>query len=73
MAGARVVVADDDALLREGIASILAGAGYDVVGQAGDAPALEELVREQAPELVVLDIRMPPTHTIEGLDAADGP
>jgi DNA-binding NarL/FixJ family response regulator len=70
MAGSRVVVADDDVLLREGICSLLAGAGYEVVGQAGDRRALEDLVREHAPGLVVIDIRMPPTHTTEGLDAA---
>ena len=70
MAGGRVVVADDDVLLREGIASLLGGAGYDVVGQAGDARALEEQVREHTPDVVVVDIRMPPTHTTEGLEAA---
>jgi DNA-binding NarL/FixJ family response regulator len=70
MAGGRVIVADDDVLLREGIVSLLSGAGYEVVGQAGDGPALEEVVREQAPDLVVVDIRMPPSHTWEGLDAA---
>jgi serine/threonine-protein kinase PknK len=61
---------DDDVLLREGIASLLGGAGYDVVGQAGDALGLGDLVREQSPDLVVIDIRMPPTHTTEGLQAA---
>jgi DNA-binding NarL/FixJ family response regulator len=66
----RVVVADDDALLREGVASICAGAGWEVVGQAGDARELDRLVRERQPELVIVDIRMPPTHTSEGLDAA---
>jgi DNA-binding NarL/FixJ family response regulator len=66
----RVVLADDDVLLREGIASILSGAGYDVVGQAGDARVLEKQVREHAPDVVVVDIRMPPTHTTEGLEAA---
>jgi serine/threonine-protein kinase PknK len=70
MPGGRVVVADDDVLLREGIARILGGEGFEVVGQAGDAAALEELVREQRPDLVVVDIRMPPTHTVEGLEAA---
>jgi DNA-binding NarL/FixJ family response regulator len=69
MAG-RVVLADDDVLLREGIASLLGGAGYDVVGQAGDARALDEQVREHAPDVVVVDIRMPPTQTAEGLEAA---
>jgi DNA-binding NarL/FixJ family response regulator len=70
MAGGRVVLADDDVFLREGIASLLGEAGFEVVGQAGDAKALEELVREQGPDLVVVDIRMPPTHTVEGLEAA---
>jgi DNA-binding NarL/FixJ family response regulator len=70
MAGSRVVLADDDVLLREGIASLLRGAGYEVVGQAGDAGTLADLVREHVPELVVIDIRMPPTNTTEGLDAA---
>jgi DNA-binding NarL/FixJ family response regulator len=70
MAAERVVLADDDVLLREGIASLLSGAGYEVVGQAGDARGLHELVREQGPDLVVIDIRMPPTHTTEGLEAA---
>jgi DNA-binding NarL/FixJ family response regulator len=67
-----VALADDDVLLREGIASLLGGAGYEVVGQAGDAPALEDLVREEVPDVTVIDIRMPPTHTTEGLEAASG-
>jgi DNA-binding NarL/FixJ family response regulator len=66
----RVVLADDDLLLREGLASLLERSGFDVVGKAGDGGQLLELVRELAPELVVADIRMPPTHTTEGLDAA---
>jgi DNA-binding NarL/FixJ family response regulator len=70
MPGSRIVVAEDDVLLREGIASLLNGVGFDVVGQAGDATALTEVVREQLPDLVVVDIRMPPTQTWEGLDAA---
>ena len=68
--GVRVVVADDDLLLREGLASLLVRSGFDVVGQAGDGGRLLALVRECTPELVVADIRMPPTHTTEGLDAA---
>jgi DNA-binding NarL/FixJ family response regulator len=68
--GVRVALAEDEVLLREGMASLLAGAGYEVVGQAGDAEAFDRVVREQAPELVVIDIRMPPTHTEEGLDVA---
>jgi len=70
VAAERVVVADDDALLREGVASLLRTAGYDVVGQAGDATALLEVVRAERPDLAVVDIRMPPTQTWEGLDAA---
>lgn len=70
MAAGRVILADDDVLLREGIASLLCGAGYEVVGQAGDALGLADLVRERNPDLVVIDIRMPPTHTTEGLEAA---
>jgi serine/threonine-protein kinase PknK len=66
----RVLVVDDDVLLREGVASLLAGAGFVVVAQAGDGSGLAGLVREHAPELAVLDIRMPPTNTTEGLDAA---
>jgi serine/threonine-protein kinase PknK len=66
----RVVLAEDDVLLREGLASLLQRAGYQVVGQAGDPTQLLTLVGEQRPELVVVDIRMPPTHTSEGLQAA---
>jgi serine/threonine-protein kinase PknK len=69
MAG-RIVVAEDDLLLREGIASLLTGAGFDVVGQAGDAEEVHRLVREHVPDLAMVDIRMPPTQTWEGLDAA---
>ena len=66
----RVMLADDDVLLREGLASLLERSGFEVAGQAGDAAALLASIREEAPELVVVDIRMPPTHTTEGLDAA---
>ncbi|WP_312868007.1 response regulator transcription factor [Amycolatopsis pithecellobii] len=66
----RVVVADDDVLLREGIASLLERNGFEVVGQAGDGTNLLGLIREHTPELAVVDIRMPPTHTLEGLEAA---
>jgi DNA-binding NarL/FixJ family response regulator len=66
----RVVIAEDDVLLREGLASLLERSGFQVVGQAGDAARLLELVREAAPELVIVDIRMPPTQTNEGLEAA---
>jgi serine/threonine-protein kinase PknK len=70
MSRRRLILADDDVLLREGIASLLGNAGHDVVGQAGDAPSLIDMVREQRPELVVIDIRMPPMYTTEGLEAA---
>ena len=66
----RVIVADDDVLLREGLASLLEHSGFEVVGQAGDGRELVALVREHRPDLVLVDIRMPPTHTTEGLDAA---
>jgi DNA-binding NarL/FixJ family response regulator len=66
----RVALADDDVLLREGLASLLDRAGFEVVGQCGDAAELLALVREQHPELAVVDIRMPPSHTTEGLEAA---
>jgi len=68
--GSRVVVADDDVLLREGLASLLERSDFQVVGQAGDANELLELVREHEPELAIVDIRMPPTHSTEGLEAA---
>ena len=70
MPRARVIIADDEVLLREGVASLLERSGFDVVGQAGDATALVELVDEHRPDLVLVDIRMPPTHTTEGLEAA---
>jgi DNA-binding NarL/FixJ family response regulator len=66
----RVVLADDDVLLREGLASLLARSGFDVVGQAGDGQELLALVRHHQPELAIVDIRMPPDHTTEGLEAA---
>lgn len=66
----RVILAEDDVLLRECLASLLDRSGLDVVGQAGDGAQLLALVRDNTPELVVVDIRMPPTHTTEGLDAA---
>ena len=66
----RVVVADDDVLLREGLTSLLEQSGFEVVGQADDAPALLDLVREREPDLVIVDIRMPPDHEVEGLRAA---
>jgi DNA-binding NarL/FixJ family response regulator len=66
----RVVVAEDDVLLREGLASLLDRSGFAVVGQAGDGDQLLAVVRESTPELVITDIRMPPAHATEGLDAA---
>lgn len=70
MCALRVVVADDDVLLREGLASLLERSGFEIVGQAGDGEALLSLVREHQPDLALVDIRMPPSHTSEGLDAA---
>jgi DNA-binding NarL/FixJ family response regulator len=70
MTGTRVVVAEDDVLLREGLASLLERSGFEVVGQVGDGAELLEVVRERLPELVLVDIRMPPTHSTEGLEAA---
>jgi DNA-binding NarL/FixJ family response regulator len=67
----RLVLADDSLLLREGIARLLVEAGFDVVGQAGTAPALLSEVRAHHPDVAIIDIRMPPTHTDEGLQAAD--
>jgi serine/threonine-protein kinase len=66
----RVVVADDSLITREGIAHLLRTAGVDVVAQANDADELLEAVRELRPDVAVVDIRMPPTHTDEGLLAA---
>jgi DNA-binding NarL/FixJ family response regulator len=70
MSDLRVVLAEDDVLLREGLASLLQRSGFEVVGQAGDGAELLAVARDQAPELVVVDIRMPPTNTTEGLEAA---
>jgi serine/threonine-protein kinase PknK len=66
----RVALADDDVLLREGLASLLERSGFSVLGQSGDASQLIALVRKRKPELVIVDIRMPPDHSTEGLDAA---
>jgi DNA-binding NarL/FixJ family response regulator len=66
----RVVLADDDVLLREGLASLLDRSGFDVVGQAGDGARLLALVRSAQPDLAIIDIRMPPAHATEGLRAA---
>jgi DNA-binding NarL/FixJ family response regulator len=67
---ARVVLADDDVLLREGVASLLEHSHFDVVGRAGDVTELLAHVRAHRPDLAIVDIRMPPTHSTEGLDAA---
>jgi len=66
----RVIVADDEVLLREGLTRLLTEAGFEVVGTAGDAKALLDLVDARRPDLIVVDIKMPPTHTDEGLAAA---
>src|SRR5688572_9919056 len=68
--GASVVLADDDVLLREGLASLLERCGFQVVGQCETSPELIDLVRTHHPDLAIVDIRMPPTHSTEGLDAA---
>jgi DNA-binding NarL/FixJ family response regulator len=66
----RIVLADDDVLLREGMASLLERSGFEVAGQAGDANELLSLVRHHRPGLVIVDIRMPPGQSTEGLEAA---
>jgi DNA-binding NarL/FixJ family response regulator len=70
MAGMRVVIAEDSALLREGLVRLLEDRGYEVAAAVGDAGSLLAAVAEHHPEVVVTDIRMPPTHTDEGLRAA---
>lgn len=66
----RVIIADDSVLFREGLARVLEGAGFEVVGQASNGEELDRLVANERPALVILDIRMPPTQTDEGLVAA---
>ena len=66
----RVVIAEDTVLLREGLAGLLEDAGHEVVGRAGDAEALLALVGEHAPDLAVVDVRMPPDYDDEGTRAA---
>jgi DNA-binding NarL/FixJ family response regulator len=66
----RVVIAEDNALLLAGIAELLTQQGFEVVGQATDAGQLLDLVRATLPDVALIDIRMPPTHTVEGLDCA---
>src|ERR1700745_1046668 len=67
----RVVLAEDEVLMREGLAGLLERSGFEVVGQSGNASELIELVRERRPDLVIGDVRMPPSHTTEGLEAAE--
>jgi DNA-binding NarL/FixJ family response regulator len=67
----RVVIADDSALFREGVARLLAEDGFDVVATAASAPELLRTVQDEKPDVAVVDIRMPPTHTDEGLVAAE--
>jgi DNA-binding NarL/FixJ family response regulator len=67
----RIVLADDSVILREGLARVLREQGFDVVAQVGTAPELLEAVDRLAPDLAIVDIRMPPTHTDEGLVAAE--
>jgi DNA-binding NarL/FixJ family response regulator len=66
----RVVIADDSVLLREGLARVLTDGGFEVVGQAGDATQLMHAVTEAKPDVAIVDVRMPPTHTDEGARAA---
>jgi DNA-binding NarL/FixJ family response regulator len=67
----RLVLADDSMLLREGIARLLTESGFEIVGQAGGAEELVAAVREHRPDVAIIDIRMPPDHTDEGLRAAE--
>src|SRR5215213_6503337 len=66
----RVVIADDELLLREGLARLLGEVGFNVVGTAGEPVALHRILDETTPDMAVVDIRMPPTHTDEGIVAA---
>ena len=65
-----MVLAEDDVLLREGIASLLERSGFEIVGRTGDGREVVQLVRDRRPDLVLVDVRMPPSHTTEGLVAA---
>jgi len=66
----RVVLAEDDVLLREGIAGLLERSGFEIVGRTGDGRKLVQLVHDQRPDLVLVDVRMPPSYSTEGLEAA---
>jgi DNA-binding NarL/FixJ family response regulator len=66
----RVIIAEDMALLREGLGRLLDDAGFDVVGSTGDLPGLLKLVADTSPDVALIDIKMPPSHTDEGLQAA---
>jgi DNA-binding NarL/FixJ family response regulator len=66
----RIVLADDAVLLREALAAALSAAGFEVRGQAADVPGLLALVARERPDVAIVDVRMPPTHTTEGLEAA---
>ena len=66
----RVAIAEDSVLLREGLARLLADAGFDVVARCHDADELRHAMRVQLPDVVIVDIRLPPTHTDEGIQAA---
>jgi DNA-binding NarL/FixJ family response regulator len=66
----RVAIAEDSVLLREGLARLLSEAGFDVLARCGDAAELHQTLRNHVPDLVIVDIRLPPTHTDEGLRAA---
>ena len=66
----RIVLADDAVLLREALAAALEASGFRVVGQAEDVPGLLALVTGERPDVAIVDVRMPPTHTTEGLEAA---
>lgn len=66
----RIVIADDSVLLREGVARVLTENGFDVVAQVGDAEALKRAVRNERPDVAIVDVRMPPTQTDEGTQAA---
>ncbi|WP_313407112.1 response regulator transcription factor [Aeromicrobium sp.] len=66
----RIVIAEDDTLLREGLSLVLRGEGFDVVAATADAPSFLTAVAEHRPDLAVVDVRMPPTHTDEGIQAA---